>query len=246
MTYSVPRSPALGDMTCWGVDVAKWQADHQIPVANGVWNVWLVTLAGQSFSDAQAIDAAIRQVKDNWLGDETKTGYASNVSGEIFDGNPRGRVLVDWTSADGLTWRTGPQKTVRVSFVYRGSRKSIPWPTFSATLAGGLNDPCPKNVQAAVTHVIDPSADQQEKKKLGDVPQENLCDVPYAWVKYPALCIKPGGHDGFKMPWWGYVIGGAAVLYFVSPYIKPFLPVATELGKSAAESISRARKKRKS
>lgn len=244
------RHAALGDVTCWGVDLAKWRAEHQIKVFNNDFNVWYVQLAGESFSTKQAEDVALRVVRDKWFGPQfsREVGVVDTLAAKVVtnvdaaDGTPLSDIRRD---APNVTWVSGPTVLVRVQFVYRGSQTSVPWGVYSGDMFGPY---CPKQVRAAVVYAM-PQVQTQP------APPQDPCSIPGAMARDPKCVPDPADWwknnmpDWAKPPWWftWAIIGGGVVL--VAPYAWPIVaPVvrswSSQAGKVvASERVRRLKKK---
>lgn len=240
------REPGLGDITCWGIDLDRWRAEHQIPVFNDQYNVWYVQLAGESFSTAQAEDVAIRLIQDKWFGPQfsAELGVVDALASKVVtepssaDGPPLRTITSD---APAVTWVDGPRVLVRVQFVYRGSRTSVPWPVFSQDMFGPY---CPKGIRAGVVYSFNGQAQ--------GVPPQDRCSVPGAWTRDPECIKRAAGKwaPSFSVPWWAWATVGVAGALAVGPYVWPVVaPVVrswtSRAGKVIASERARSLNKKK-
>lgn len=252
MSYVQPRPrAALGDLTCWGIDLGKWRQSHQVPVFNNQYNVWYVQLAGESFSTLQAEDVALRLVRDKWFGPQFsgELGVVDAITSKVVDrpdaadGNPLKTITTD---ASSVTWVSGPKVLVRVQFAYRGSRASVPWPVYSGDMFGPY---CPKNVRAAVAYAM-PSVKTQA------APPQDPCSVPGAWGRDPKCIPNPADAlkrlpDWMKPPWWVWATVAGAGVIMIAPYVWPVVaPIARSWTKQtgkvlASEGTRRLKQKNK-
>jgi len=181
---------ALGDLTCWGVDVAAWQQAHRLPLFDGQFNTWLVQVVGAS-SAFDATDKALALVRS--------IAGVSGAKGSVVggdDGADGAPVAQSVTDAADMTWAAGSASLVRLEFVYNGPETSVSWPLSDGSRI--VSAYCPKSVVAAVVSVY------AGKSLTG----------PAAPPPPPAPTV--GGFAAALMPLWAWGAVGAVAGFFIT------------------------------
>lgn len=154
-------------VTC-DVDVAGFQALCRMPLRQG-WNLWLLGRTLDDDPPAHDLGVYARRVVQWWFAEVgARTGTVDNFEARVLDRDDwqkslselgGGRPIV--ASSDECDAKLEPERldfrgdsgfrVVLVRFVYRGSRKDLPWPVSRAVILPGQPGPttataewCPK------------------------------------------------------------------------------------------------------
>lgn len=147
----------LGDISCWGIDVDKWDVDNQVALVLG--DKIANTLIFKVSSSAGALRSL--SAKD-WVRSLLKSQFFPGLSTQIFSieefSSPPAPINKSFArTADStlpkLGWRSGSAIYVKVQFTAKGDRLLFPWPRLDSDAYVGKG--CPKEVSVGLYAVDD-------------------------------------------------------------------------------------------
>ena len=198
----------VGGIECPGFDVEAFKAECRAPVYPGLINRWILVRT-------DADNASLVEVKDNakaqlkhwfWpsdMGSIDNIEIGEPLRGSLGSYRPQGIVKRSNQCAQTMTVRAKTPWFVPVSFAYRGSADSIPWPAWKDTFMG---DWCPIAADWILFLVESPGS---------DAPPEERGWLP----KLPDMPELPSAPDITKAAREGIAIGTVLVLLGVGGFV---------------------------
>lgn len=245
MSYAMRSYSGLGgpledaqSAVCYGVSIDQWEKENQIPLFNEKTNVWVIQLQtpGTVLSNLDA-EVTTQKLMEKWFAwtlQSGSKGTLDNLKATVIPGIPAVKPVatIDQTKNPKLTFEQLPAGqnpvTVQVTFDYRGSNTSMPWPRYRGSM---LFPNCPIDTRSAPVAVFEPT---------GPSPTQDKCGLPDAAARFPMEC-GPGKYVlPTNWPWWAWVGVIGAVGFYTWPIIGP---VITSAGKSIASRVASRRKK---
>jgi len=201
--------PEVGGIECPGFDVDAFKAACRAPVYPGLINRWiLVRTDVDNKSLVEVREGAKAQLK-HWfwpsdMGTIDNTEIGDPLRGSLGSYKPSGIVKRANQCDQPMTVRTTNQAWfIPVSFAYRGSADTVPWPAWKDTFMG---DWCPIAADWILFLVESPGT---------DAPPEERGWLP----KLPDMPELPSAPDMTKAAREGVAIGTVLVLVSVGAYV---------------------------